>query len=36
MDESHYTIDDGYFAVRVNEPVWQNYPRRASWQFGQP
>jgi|LauGreDrversion4_2_1035121.scaffolds.fasta_scaffold02921_1 prepilin-type N-terminal cleavage/methylation domain-containing protein/prepilin-type processing-associated H-X9-DG protein len=26
MDESHYTIDDGYFAVRVNEPVWQNYP----------
>lgn len=26
MDESHFTIDDGYFAVRVNEPVWQNYP----------
>ncbi len=26
IDESHFTIDDGYFAVRVNEPVWQNYP----------
>ena len=26
VDESHYTIDDGYFAVRVNEHIWQNYP----------
>jgi len=25
-DESMYTIDDGYFAVLVNEDVWQNYP----------
>src|SRR5262249_6469153 len=25
MDESEYTIDDGYFAVLVNEDVWQNY-----------
>jgi prepilin-type N-terminal cleavage/methylation domain-containing protein len=26
VDESEYTIDDGYFAVRVNEDTWQNYP----------
>jgi prepilin-type N-terminal cleavage/methylation domain-containing protein/prepilin-type processing-associated H-X9-DG protein len=26
VDESEYTIDDGYFAVRVNEDMWQNYP----------
>lgn len=26
IDESEYTIDDGYFAVRVNEDTWQNYP----------
>lgn len=26
VDESEYTIDDGYFAVLVNEPTWQNYP----------
>lgn len=26
IDESEYTIDDGYFAVRVNEDLWQNYP----------
>lgn len=26
MDESEYTIDDGYFAVRVNNDIWQNYP----------
>ena len=26
LDESHYTIDDGFFAVLVNEDVWQNYP----------
>lgn len=26
MDESLYTIDDGYFAVRVNEDLWQNFP----------
>jgi prepilin-type N-terminal cleavage/methylation domain-containing protein/prepilin-type processing-associated H-X9-DG protein len=26
MDESHYTIDDGYFAVLVNEDIWQNFP----------
>jgi prepilin-type N-terminal cleavage/methylation domain-containing protein/prepilin-type processing-associated H-X9-DG protein len=26
IDESEYTIDDGYFAVLVNEPTWQNYP----------
>lgn len=25
-DESEYTIDDGYFAVRVNNDLWQNYP----------
>jgi prepilin-type N-terminal cleavage/methylation domain-containing protein/prepilin-type processing-associated H-X9-DG protein len=25
-DESEYTIDDGYFAVRVNEDTWQNFP----------
>lgn len=26
VDESHFTIDDGYFAVLVNENTWQNYP----------
>ncbi len=26
IDESEYTIDDGYFAVRVNNDIWQNYP----------
>ena len=26
VDESEYTIDDGYFAVLVNEDTWQNYP----------
>jgi prepilin-type N-terminal cleavage/methylation domain-containing protein/prepilin-type processing-associated H-X9-DG protein len=26
VDESEYTIDDGYFAVLVNENTWQNYP----------
>lgn len=26
VDESQYTIDDGYFAVLVNEDTWQNYP----------
>jgi prepilin-type processing-associated H-X9-DG protein len=26
MDESEFTIDDGYFAVRVNDDIWQNYP----------
>lgn len=26
IHESHYTIDDGYFAVQVNRDVWQNYP----------
>jgi prepilin-type N-terminal cleavage/methylation domain-containing protein/prepilin-type processing-associated H-X9-DG protein len=26
IDESHFTIDDGYFAVRVRDDVWQNYP----------
>jgi prepilin-type N-terminal cleavage/methylation domain-containing protein/prepilin-type processing-associated H-X9-DG protein len=26
MDESEYTIDDGYFAVLVNEDIWENYP----------
>jgi prepilin-type N-terminal cleavage/methylation domain-containing protein/prepilin-type processing-associated H-X9-DG protein len=26
MDESMYTIDDGYFAVLVKEDTWQNYP----------
>jgi prepilin-type N-terminal cleavage/methylation domain-containing protein/prepilin-type processing-associated H-X9-DG protein len=25
-DESEYTIDDGYFAVLVNEDTWQNFP----------
>ncbi|HTL55339.1 MAG TPA: type II secretion system protein [Candidatus Limnocylindrales bacterium] len=25
IDESEYTIDDGYFAVLVNEDTWQNY-----------
>jgi prepilin-type N-terminal cleavage/methylation domain-containing protein/prepilin-type processing-associated H-X9-DG protein len=26
VDESEYTIDDGYFAVLVAEDSWQNYP----------
>ena len=26
IDESEYTIDDGYFAVLVSEDTWQNYP----------
>jgi prepilin-type N-terminal cleavage/methylation domain-containing protein/prepilin-type processing-associated H-X9-DG protein len=26
IDESEYTIDDGYFAVLVNQNTWQNYP----------
>jgi prepilin-type N-terminal cleavage/methylation domain-containing protein/prepilin-type processing-associated H-X9-DG protein len=26
IDESMYTIDDGYFAVLVSEDTWQNYP----------
>lgn len=26
MDESHFTIDDGYFAVLVAENTWQNFP----------
>lgn len=26
VDESEYTIDDGYFAVKVNQDIWQNYP----------
>ena len=26
VDESEYTIDDGYFAVQVNSDTWQNYP----------
>jgi prepilin-type N-terminal cleavage/methylation domain-containing protein/prepilin-type processing-associated H-X9-DG protein len=26
VDESEYTIDDGYFAVLVTGNVWQNYP----------
>jgi len=26
MDESLYTIDDGYFAVLVNVDTWQNFP----------
>jgi len=26
VDESEYTIDDGYFAVLVVENTWQNYP----------
>lgn len=26
VDESEYTIDDGYFAVLVNQDTWQNYP----------
>jgi len=25
VDESEYTIDDGYFAVLVNEDTWQNF-----------
>jgi len=25
-DESEYTIDDGYFAVKIIEDTWQNYP----------
>jgi prepilin-type N-terminal cleavage/methylation domain-containing protein/prepilin-type processing-associated H-X9-DG protein len=26
VDESEYTIDDGYFAVLVNQDTWQNFP----------
>jgi len=26
VDESEYTIDDGYFAVQVNSDTWQNFP----------
>ena len=26
VDESEYTIDDGYFAVQVNRDEWQNFP----------
>lgn len=26
VDESQYTIDDGFFAVKVNEDVWDNFP----------
>ena len=26
VDESLYTIDDGYFGVKVNEDVWANFP----------
>jgi prepilin-type N-terminal cleavage/methylation domain-containing protein/prepilin-type processing-associated H-X9-DG protein len=26
IDESHFTIDDGYFAVQVSNDTWQNYP----------
>ena len=26
VDESEYTIDDGYFAVLVNEDTWENFP----------
>jgi|ERR1017187_1337284 prepilin-type N-terminal cleavage/methylation domain-containing protein/prepilin-type processing-associated H-X9-DG protein len=26
VDESLYTIDDGFFAVKVNEDVWDNFP----------
>jgi prepilin-type N-terminal cleavage/methylation domain-containing protein/prepilin-type processing-associated H-X9-DG protein len=26
VDESMYTIDDGYFAVLVKQDVWQNFP----------
>jgi prepilin-type N-terminal cleavage/methylation domain-containing protein/prepilin-type processing-associated H-X9-DG protein len=26
VDESEFTIDDGYFAVLVNEDTWQNFP----------
>jgi prepilin-type N-terminal cleavage/methylation domain-containing protein/prepilin-type processing-associated H-X9-DG protein len=26
VDESMYTIDDGYFAVLVKEDTWQNFP----------
>lgn len=26
IDESQYTIDDGFFAVQVNTDTWQNYP----------
>ena len=26
MDESEFTIEDGYFAVLVNQDTWQNYP----------
>jgi prepilin-type N-terminal cleavage/methylation domain-containing protein/prepilin-type processing-associated H-X9-DG protein len=26
VDESKYTIDDGFFGVKVNEDIWMNYP----------
>jgi len=26
VDESLYTIDDGYFGVKVNEDLWANFP----------
>jgi len=26
IDESEYTIDDGYFATLVNQDTWQNFP----------
>jgi prepilin-type N-terminal cleavage/methylation domain-containing protein/prepilin-type processing-associated H-X9-DG protein len=26
VDESMYTCDDGFFAVRVNEDIWANFP----------
>jgi hypothetical protein len=33
MDESQYSIDDGFFAVQVLIDVWQNYPASASLSF---
>ncbi len=29
LDEHEISIDDGYFAINVDPPVWQNYP--ATW-----
>jgi prepilin-type processing-associated H-X9-DG protein len=29
IDEHELSIDDGFFAINVNPPVWQNYP--ATW-----
>ena len=26
MDESQYSIEDGFFAVKVITDIWQNYP----------